>query len=408
MDIPPHLRKGGLSMGVKVREKTNGSGEWWVFINYRGQRRARKVGLRSAALDLSKKIKKKINDKEFNLEDPEADPPVLFKDYADKWMKEHVGISCKESTREDYRTILDLYVLPAFGTRALQEIGRDTVRAFCAEKKEAGRATASIKLMLAVTSGVLGYALENNVIASNPASRAGKFLRREDRRAKVEFLSREEADSLLEAAREHHPRFYPLLLTALRTGLRIGELLALQWGDVDWHGKFIEVRRNVWRKSISTPKSGRLRRVDMSDQLAVVLRYHRRKIAEEAIGKGRPISEWAFPAPEGGLQRPDKVRVYFRACLKEAKLREIPFHALRHTYASLLIANGESLAYVKEQMGHHSIQITVDVYGHLIPGANRQAVNRLDDPSWREKSGKSATLPQPGKEEERKQTVFQR
>jgi len=51
-------------------------------------------------------------------------------------------------------------------------------------------------------------------------------------------------------------------------------------------------------------------------------------------------------------------RVYFRACLKEAKLREIPFHALRHTYASLLIANGESLAYVKEQMGHHSIQIT--------------------------------------------------
>lgn len=85
-----------------------------------------------------------------------------------------------------------------------------------------------------------------------------------------------------------------------------------------------------------------------------------------------------------------------------------PIHALRHTYASLLIANGESLAYVKEQMGHHSIQITVDVYGHLIPGANRQAVNRLDDPSWREKSGKSATLPQPGKEGERKQTVFQR
>ena len=59
---------------------------------------------------------------------------------------------------------------------------------------------------------------------------------------------------------------------------------------------------------------------------------------------------------------------------------------MRHSFASWLIANGESLAYVKDQMGHHSIQITVDTYGHLVPGANRQAVNRLDDPNWREKS----------------------
>ncbi len=64
----------------------------------------------------------------------------------------------------------------------------------------------------------------------------------------------------------------------------------------------------------------------------------------------------------------------------------------RGSFASWLIANGESLAYVKDQMGHHSIQITVDTYGHLVPGANRQAVNRLDDPDWR---GKSATPAQP-------------
>jgi integrase len=61
----------------------------------------------------------------------------------------------------------------------------------------------------------------------------------------------------------------------------------------------------------------------------------------------------------------------------KAKLRRVEFHDLRHTFASLLIQNGESLAYAKEQLGHSSIKVTVDVYGHLVPGANRQAVNRL-------------------------------
>jgi len=86
------------------------------------------------------------------------------------------------------------------------------------------------------------------------------------------------------------------------------------------------------------------------------------------------------------------IRKVFDACLTHAGLRKIRFHDLRHSFASWLIANGESLAYVKDQMGHHSIQITVDTYGHLVPGANRQAVNRLDDPNWR---GKSATPAQP-------------
>lgn len=71
-------------------------------------------------------------------------------------------------------------------------------------------------------------------------------------------------------------------------------------------------------------------------------------------------------------------RVFWTA-LAKAGLRRIRIHDLRHIFASILIQNGESLVYVKEQMGHHSIQITVDTYGHLVPGANRQAVDRLDD-----------------------------
>jgi integrase len=69
----------------------------------------------------------------------------------------------------------------------------------------------------------------------------------------------------------------------------------------------------------------------------------------------------------------------FEGLLEAAKLRRIRFHDLRHTFASLLLQQGESPQYVKEQMGHHSIQVTVDIYGHLILGSNKQAVDRLDD-----------------------------
>lgn len=87
--------------------------------------------------------------------------------------------------------------------------------------------------------------------------------------------------------------------------------------------------------------------------------------------------EWVFPTDEGTALDTANLRKAFLSTLKKAGLRHIRFHDLRHAFASWLIGAGESLAYVKEQLGHHSIQITVDTYGHLIPGANREAVNRL-------------------------------
>lgn len=93
------------------------------------------------------------------------------------------------------------------------------------------------------------------------------------------------------------------------------------------------------------------------------------------------LPPWVFASEQGTMLDGDNLqqRVH-RSILKKARLRYIRLHDLRHTFASLLIRNGESLAYVKEQLGHHSIQITVDTYGHLVPGGNRQAVDRLDDP----------------------------
>ncbi len=94
---------------------------------------------------------------------------------------------------------------------------------------------------------------------------------------------------------------------------------------------------------------------------------------------GRKVPAWVFTTPEGTALDGDNVRhrVFYRL-LENASLRRIRIHDIRHTFASLLIQNGEPLTYVKEQMGHTSIQVTVDVYGHLVPSANRAAVDKLD------------------------------
>ncbi|MEC4669206.1 MAG: site-specific integrase, partial [Nitrospirota bacterium] len=218
------------------------------------------------------------------------------------------------------------------------------------------------------------------------------------KRRGINPFTREEVAAFLETVRQRAPRYCPLFLCAVRTGLRMGELLALQWGDMDYHGRFIEVQRNYTRGRVSTPKSGESRRVDMSRELTQALKdlYTERQLETAANGwKDMPL--WVFCNETGGLLDPDNLRKrVFYGLLRASGLRRIRFHDLRHTFASLLLQQGESPVYVKEQMGHSSIQVTVDLYGHLIPGGNKQAVDRLDAPVDKAHfEGESATQPQP-------------
>ena len=181
---------------------------------------------------------------------------------------------------------------------------------------------------------------------------------------------------LLETVEDRMPHYYPLLLWAARTGMREGELIGLKGGDVDFNGRLIEVQRNVVRKRVTTPKNGKTRRVDMSLQLINTIKRLLARRKAEALKRGESLDDvmedWVFTTPQGTQLDPNNLRkrVFYRA-LAMAGLRRVRFHDLRHTYASLLIQQGESLAYVKDQLGHHSIQITVDTYGHLVPGGNR-------------------------------------
>jgi len=279
---------------------------------------------------------------------------------------------------------LRLHILPELGTRSVATLTRADCRQLIVRCREKGLSAKSTENVCRTLSSILSQAVEDGVLPANPALRLGRHYRRGDEPThEIRPLTREEAAVFLEAARKHAPREHPLFLCALRTGMRLGELLGLQWGDVDFHGRFIEVRRNLVGGHVTTPKSGKARKVDMSAQLTEALRALLTERKAETLRRGwGAVPDWVFCNEKGGPLDGDNLRHrVFYPVLKRAELRRIRFHDLRHTFANLLIQNSESLAYVRDQLGHASIQLTVDTYGHLVPGSNRQAVDRLDDAS---------------------------
>ena len=377
-------------MSVKVRKR---NGTWWIFVNYHGRRKAKKVGNREAAEKVKRQIEARLALGDFGFLEERREP--TFAEYAEQWLKQHAELSCKPSTVTRYRVILRLYLLPAFGTVRLGQITRAMVKEFLSEKAGGGTLSqSSLRLMLRTLGGIFSHAIDDELVANNPAAKLGKFTNTGKPNRQATALTRQEAIRLLQAANEYCPQHYALFLTALRSGLRRGELVALRWGDIqfgnheDDSNRHILVQHNYVQGGFTSPKGKRNRRVDLSKQLRRELLTSRdtRLFAAFQAGQTSIADDLVFPSKTGAvLDAGNLVRRYFLPCVEKAGLRRIRFHDLRHTFGSLLIQDGAPITYVKEQMGHSSIQITVDVYGHLIPGADIQWIDRLD----------SKTSPQP-------------
>jgi len=287
---------------------------------------------------------------------------------------------------------------PFFKGVQLEDLTRKMIKdlAFACLKK--GKLPKTVHDIVRALSSMLSHAVEDGLLTVNPALRPGKFLPAISSKRAINPYTREEVATLLEVCKSHSPRLFPLLLCAVRAGLRQGELIALHWQDIDFRERFLEVRRNFARGKLTTPKSGHVRRVDMSLELTQTLRnLHVERELETMQAGWEEIPPWVFCDEKGKPWHHNHLRkgLYYRV-QKASGLRHIRFHDLRHTFASLLLQQGESPVYVKEQMGHSSIQVTVDLYGHLIPGGNKQAVDRLDSPIIKSQFVvHSATQPQP-------------
>jgi len=387
------------TMGVTMREW---KGAWWVFINHQGTRKAKRIGTgeigKKAAKQVAQQIQARLALGQMAFERSHA--TMTLQGYAATWL-DHIKQIRKHTTHDDYTKRLTQWILPELGSILLSDITRDKVRGMASAQLNQGLSSKTVQNNVRVLSSLLSQAIEDGLISVNVALKPGKFLPKVSKRRQVNPFTREEVSIFLTAAQRHAARYYPLFLCAVRTGLRLGELLALQWGDLDFQSRFLLVQRNYTHGKVTTPKSGEVRRVDMSKGLAQTLADLRVDRELQASANGWVgIPEWVFCSETGGLLDGDNLRHRaFYALLKASGLRRIRFHDLRHTFASLLLQQGESPVYVKEQMGHSSIAITVDLYGHLIPGGNRQAVDRLDEPVISRWDGVgSATPAQPGRE----------
>lgn len=302
----------------------------------------------------------------------------MFKNYADNWLETYVKALRRISTYERYHDMLNQHVYPTIGSMRIDEIKRSNVRKLLLQLHANGLSKSTVCLAN-VISGPLAYALDEEVISTNPVTGITKRLQL-DRKKRIDIvpMTRQEIELFLAACRAHYPEYHPFFLCAFRTGMRLGELLALQWGDIDWHGKFFNVQRSYKRGRMTGTKTGKTRRVDMSEQLKNALQdlYTQRKREALMDGTGQ-IAEVVFHKNKKPLEQ-NFVRYIFKKILSKAGLRNMRIHDIRHSFASILLSEGESPVYVKDQLGHSSIQITVDCYGHFMPTGNRAAINRLD------------------------------
>ncbi|MBI4537170.1 MAG: site-specific integrase [candidate division NC10 bacterium] len=327
---------------------------------------------------------------------------VTLRAYAEKWLAANRP-HWRPNTTDGYTAGLERHVLPTLGNVAMADVTREMVRGILTAKRAEGLKLNTINNRVIVPLRALFFAaMDDGIVAANSATRHMRHVRAttEAEARKVDFLTDEELSGLLKTADTEYPQHADFCHVLAWTGVREGEACGLQWGDLDFRGGFLEVRRNVIYRAdpkqrgkkikrpertpllyIGAPKSGESGRVDMAPRLASRLQARQDMMAAEAAVNGREPSPWVFPAL-GDPSKPLNIHTLENAwtrLLTRAGLRHLRIHGLRHTYASSLLQAGESIQYVKQQLRHSTIKLTVDLYGHLIPGKGRAAVTRLEE-----------------------------
>jgi integrase len=288
-------------------------------------------------------------------------------------------------TRDNYAATLRRDILPAFGRLKVAQLRRSRIKLFLAEKLTA-LSPNSVRLIYAVMRLLLASAVGDGVLPANPGEGLGRKLRLHrpaaEREATIKAMTRGQLSLFLATAKRVAPGYWTPFLVFARTGMRLGEVLGLQWVDLDSAGRTIRVARAFSNDRLeTTPKGNRARTIDMSRQLAHALRRLELERKAETLRRGWPnVPAWVFCDETGQPVKGQRVERWFKRVLEVAGLpRHFSPHSLRHTYASILLADGVSPVYVQRQLGHATFRLTVDLYGRWLPMENKAAVDRLDD-----------------------------
>tara|TARA_R100000808_G_scaffold5300_1_gene16217 strand:+ start:4106 stop:5167 length:1062 start_codon:yes stop_codon:yes gene_type:complete len=332
-------------------------GTWHIDVRHEGRRYRlpSPVNTKAAATEYERQVRTRLLYGQ-PVDGKPASP--LFADYAPEWLQMYAEVYNKPSTADNRRAKLRKHLVPLLGKYRLEEITTRHIDRLISQLQARGLGNRTVNHMLELLRVMLGVAVEWGQLSAVPKMRRLKVLDMPPR-----YLSQEEADRLLDHVPDDHRC---LILTALRTGLRKGELLGLQWSDIDLDHSMITVARTLYQGTAQAPKSGKTRQVPISPELKIAIAEHRHIRGPWVFCQsgGEVLTSWA---PNTILRH---------ACLS-AGIESITFHALRHTFASHLVLAGVHLRVVQELLGHHSIVVT-QKYAHLQPQQSATAVSLLD------------------------------
>lgn len=306
---------------------------------------------------------------------------ILFKDYINKWFNEYKVLNVSLNTKNDYIYRINAHVIPMIGEYKLNELTTAIIQDFYNKLiSEKNMKPVSAKKVYDIVNGCLKYAKKSKLIYDLPTDIEKQKLEK----PAIEFWSKEEIDFFLNEIKEHY-LYTPIFLDVL-TGLRIGELCGLRWCDVDLDNGFIEVNSQVIQDRINKELifSSILKTSTSHRNISIppVLIDYLKAIKDD---RNALESDFVILSREGLMCNPRNLSMNFTKTVSKYKdsiediekanktvpesymqLKQISFHGLRHTHATLLIFNGENIKVVSDRLGHRDISITLNTYTHVM------------------------------------------
>ena len=316
---------------------------------------------------------------------PLPDQRLTFGRYLQDWAAGLGAASVKPRTVAYYDRYVRLHLLTSdLAQKPLARLEPADLRRLYAAKLSSGLSSTSVHHIHAVIHVALQRAVDDGVLGRNVAALVGRSSRPKARHVEMKTIAGgDQPRRFLEAAKRE--RLEALLVLAITTGMRRGELLALRWKDVDVDRGVLAVTASLQGESrptltIATPKSGKSRSVALGTVAVAALREHRKRQAQEQLLVG---GEWrdlglVFSTEFGDFLSPTTLRLALRRALTRAGLPTIRFHDLRHSAATLMLSRGVHPKMASEMLGHSTIAITLDLYSHVTANMQRQAADAID------------------------------
>lgn len=313
-----------------------------------------------------------------------APTDITVGQWLDTWLRDYATPSIRPTTRASYEYIIRVHLRPALGQIRLRQLQAAQVQRLLNERLASGLSPRTVQIIHTVLHAALRQAAMEGIVSRNVCDyvRKPKVKRREMR-----VLSPDEMARLLDAA--GHDRLGVAVVVMLGTGLRIGEMLALRWQDVDLEQGVIRVTRSASRVRtpdggttvvVQEPKTASGRRsIPLPPPVLSALQHWRVQQAEERLLMG---SAWqdtglVFTTPLGTMLDQRNFARLLDKLAAEAGIARLNVHALRHTYATRLLEAGVPAKTAQELLGHSTVTLTLDIYSHVLPETKRAAANAL-------------------------------